>query len=128
MLIKFLLTNTVGAVLLVQFIDAAVPTGRQSLYNAGYDISGIQDDPREWSDEHADLMALSQIWSKKGSDKYLLGLARGDEGAAYNMYANIHHTNPDDINMQENAAKYFELPPDVRMMMDERKRNAAFNY
>ena len=111
-----------------QFIDAAVPTGRQSLYNEGVDISSIQDDPRLWSDADADLMAYSQIFPTKGSDKYLLDLARGSEGAGYNLYANIHHTDPNDINMQENAAKFFDLPPDVQLMMDERKRNAAFNY
>ena len=72
------------------------------------------------------MMLYSKLFPAKGSDKYLLDLAQGDDEAAYNLYANIHHTNPDDIHMQDNAANFFELPPDVQFMVNERAANSAY--
>jgi hypothetical protein len=113
-----------------QFTDASVDTGKQRMLNMGYDTNFVGDigaDPRDWNDEQADAMFLSNIFAQSGSDDYLYRVGIGEPGAGREAYYKFHHTNPDEAT-RERTSEFFSPSPQDEVMDNYTSVDQAFNY
>tara|TARA_R110002020_G_scaffold140013_1_gene311206 strand:- start:80 stop:538 length:459 start_codon:yes stop_codon:yes gene_type:complete len=86
-----------------QFTDASVQTGKNRMYNMGFDknsIREIDNNPQLWSDEQADAMFFANVFAQRGSDPYIKKIAKGDIQARKDAYYKFHHTDPDEATIK----------------------------
>ena len=68
------------------------------MFNMGFEkeyIREINNNPHEWTDEHADSMFLANMFAQRGSDALLKKIGKGDLDAMKTAYYKFHHTDPD---------------------------------
>ena len=90
--------KTTSAKGVYQFTDASVQTAKNRMYNMGFekeDIREIDNNPHNWTDEHADSMFLANIFAQRGSDKLLKKVGYGEIEPRKEAYYKFHHTDPD---------------------------------
>lgn len=91
--------GTTSAKGVYQFTDASVHTAKQRMWNMGFEaeyIRQIDNNPHEWTDEHADSMFLANMFAQKGSDALLKEIGKNNIDAMKTAYYKFHHTNPDE--------------------------------
>lgn len=105
------LSGSTSAKGLYQFTDASVQTGKQRLKNLNVSdsiISQISDNPLDWTKEQSDLMFFGNMFSQKGSDKYLKSIGESaDKDAMIDAYYKFHHTAPDEAT-EKRALQFFK--------------------
>ena len=99
-----------------QFTDASVDTAKNRMETLGFSKEfrdSIKNNPKEWTDDQADIMFLANLFSrsvKEGESTYsgiegrgylideLLkkALLEGDRAAMEDLYYTLHHTAPDE--------------------------------
>jgi len=90
--------GTTSAKGVYQFTDASVHTAKQRMWNMGFEaeyIREIDNNPHNWTDEHADSMFLANMFAQRGSDALLKKVGKGDIDAMKTAYYKFHHTDPD---------------------------------
>ena len=90
--------GTTSAKGVYQFTDASVETAKNRMYNMGFEkeyIREIDNNPHNWTDEHADSMFLANMFAQRGSDALLKKIGKGDLDAMKHAYYEFHHTDPD---------------------------------
>jgi hypothetical protein len=90
--------KTTSAKGVYQFTDASVQTGKNRMYNMGFEkeyIREIDNNPHNWNDEHADSIFLANIFAQRGSDKLLKKIGYGEIEPRKEAYYKFHHTDPD---------------------------------
>ena len=91
--------GTTSAKGVYQFTDASVQTAKNRMFNMGFEkeyIREIDNNPHEWTDEHADSMFLANMFAQRGSDALLKKIGKGDLDAMKAAYYKIHHKDPDE--------------------------------
>ena len=91
--------GTTSAKGVYQFTDASVHTAKQRMWNMGFEaeyIREIDNNPHNWTDEHADSMFLANMFAQRGSDALLKKIGKGDLDAMKAAYYKFHHTDPDE--------------------------------
>jgi|TARA_R110002020_G_scaffold392332_1_gene602589 hypothetical protein len=87
-----------------QFTKKSVDTAKQRARNLGFDagfINLIPNDPTQWTNKEADIMALANLFAqskiKPGFvDELLIKAFGGDRQAMQDAYNMLHHTKPDE--------------------------------
>ena len=100
-----------------QFTDASVDTAKKRAINLGFDkatINLIPDNPQQWTDDEADIVALSNLFSqskvKRGFvDELLMKAFSGDREAMQDAYYMLHHTNKKAPGTQERVEEVMPL-------------------
>lgn len=95
--------KTTSAKGVYQFTDASVQTGKNRMYNMGFEkeyIREIDNNPHNWTDEHADSIFLANMFAQRGSDKLLRKIGYGELQARKDAYYKFHHTDPDDATIK----------------------------
>ena len=90
--------DTTSAKGVYQFTDASVETAKNRMYNMGFEkeyIREIDNNPHEWTNEHADSIFLANMFAQRGSDALLKKIGKGDLDAMKTAYYKFHHTDPD---------------------------------
>jgi hypothetical protein len=90
--------KTTSAKGVYQFTDASVQTGKNRMYNMGFEkefIREVDNNPHNWTDEQADSIFLANIFAQRGSDNLLRKIGYGDIEARKQSYYKFHHTKPD---------------------------------
>ena len=91
--------GTTSAKGVYQFTDASVQTAKNRMFNMGFDkefIREIDNNPHNWTDEHADSMFLANMFAQRGSDALLKKIGECDVEAMKTAYYKFHHTDPDE--------------------------------
>ena len=96
--------------------DDAVKTAKNRAKNLGFDkgfINLIPDDPRQWTNEEADIMVLANLFAqskgKKGFvDDLLVNAFSGDRKAMHGAYE-LHHTSLDDEGTRARLNRFIPL-------------------
>lgn len=65
-------------------------------------------DPIKLTSKQQEELFLANLWQQKGTSNLFKRIDEGDSQAKYQLYANYHHTNPDEAT-NERAASLFEL-------------------
>ena len=65
-------------------------------------------DPIKLTSKQQEELFLANLWQQKGTSNLFKRIDEGDSQAKYQLYANYHHTNPDEAT-SERAASLFEL-------------------
>ena len=63
-------------------------------------IREIDNNPHNWTDEHADSIFLANMFAQRGSDKLLRKIGYGELQARKDAYYKFHHTDPDDATIK----------------------------
>jgi hypothetical protein len=90
--------KTTSAKGVYQFTDDSVQTGKNRMYNMGFEreyIREIDNNPHNWTDEHADSIFLANMFAQRGSDKLLRKIGYGEIEPRKEAYYKFHHTDPD---------------------------------
>ena len=90
--------KTTSAKGVYQFTNASVQTGKNRMYNMGFEkefIREVDNNPHNWNDEQADCMFLANMFAQRGSDKLLTKIGEDDLSAMKEAYYKFHHTAPD---------------------------------
>tara|TARA_R100000781_G_C4057048_1_gene119732 strand:+ start:225 stop:749 length:525 start_codon:yes stop_codon:yes gene_type:complete len=118
-----------------QFTDASVPTGIQRMKNMAskYDafddsfINTIPTNPQDWSDEQANAMFFSNLFSAPGTDSDLKEVSKGSMLSRHNLYKNVHHTNADEATIERMLKFMPSLDQPVDALFGENTNlNSAF--
>ena len=64
--------------------------------------------PIKLTSKQQEELFLANLWQQKGTSNLFKRIDEGDSQAKYQLYANYHHTNPDEAT-SERAASLFEL-------------------
>jgi len=86
-----------------QFTDKSVETAKNRAINLGLDkgvINLISSDPRQWTDDEADIMAISNMFAQSKVrtgfvDDLLVDAFSGNRESMQDAYYRLHHTAPD---------------------------------
>jgi hypothetical protein len=65
-------------------------------------------DPIKLTSKQQEELFLANLWQQKGTSNLFKRIDEGDSQAKYQLYANYHHTNPDEAT-SERAASLFEI-------------------
>ena len=105
-----------------QFTDATVRTTRRKALMLGVPQGRLDEmsfDPRQWTDQEADLMFFANLLTKTGSDWYLLEVGKGNNKlAGIEAYYDFHHTDPD-RKTKERAEEKFNVRPIMKRDLEK---------